>query len=86
MKGSSRIIRVWKEIHLIIKEIADKEGFVMTDLASALLFEALSNPGIVFSALMKFFDIDFEDAFRISYTVQNEVDRIMESIVKEGEK
>ena len=55
-------VRIWKGLHEILRDLSDEYGYVMSDLASAILLEALQNEAIVFSALVEWFDVDIEEA------------------------
>ena len=88
MPIETKRVRIWPEIYYIYKDIADKYEFYLSNLISAILLEAALNPGIIVAALTRHFDIDQEEALRISVDLQNMIVSLMQTFyetMKEAE-
>jgi len=68
----SKLTKIWDEAHLIARDIAEANGFLMSDIISSIFLEALQNPSIVFAALTKFFEIEEKEALKLSYAISED--------------
>ena len=66
-------IRIWKELYEIITEISDKYRYIKSDLISAIVFEALKNESLLTTALVKWFEIPFEEAQDTALDIMNKI-------------
>ena len=81
-KGSP-VIRVWPELHAVLKELSEEEGFILADLTSAILMEAiLNNPAVVAVAIARWYEVYTERAMKCAFELQ----RKLSSIVKKVEE
>lgn len=75
---STKPVRIWKELAHIIEELSDNYGYVMSDLISAILITALTNPSIVAQALYDWFEVDWEEAKRDAFQIAASIRYILE--------
>lgn len=67
--GSTKPIRVWKELAAMLEILSEEYGYVMSDLASAILYEAFKNPHLIAYTLKEWFDIDWEEAIQTALEI-----------------
>lgn len=75
MTEATKLVRIWPEVHAIYKDIADRYGFYLSNLLSAILLEAGANTSVVFHSLVKHFDVSLEEAEDIATELHNAVVR-----------
>jgi len=79
-------VRIWREVHAIYKDIADKYGFYLSNLMSAILLEAAINPSVIVSALVKHFDVDSLEAQDIAIELHNKTVTLLNMLAKAAEE
>ncbi len=63
-------VRIYRPVYKVLKELAEEEGIVLSDLISVILFRvALENPSLLKVVLTEEFGIDYEDAYEIAETL-----------------
>lgn len=78
-------VRIWKELANIIEDLSDRYGYVMSDLISAILVVALTNPSVVAQALYDWFDVDWKEAKETAYQIAAAIRYVVEEEEEELE-
>ena len=86
MPESTKLVRIWPEVHSIYKDIADRYGFFLSNLLSAVLLEAGANTSVIFHSLVKHFDVTLEEAEDIALELHNAVVRFYNVLLEQGEE
>jgi len=86
---STKTIRIWEEVVIALADISDEYGYVISDLASTLLVEALRNPHILAYTLAEWFNIEWEEAKKTAEEVASRflgfLEELEEGVEENGE-
>lgn len=77
--------RLWIDIYEIFRDTAAKHGLVLSDLLSLVLLEAGLNPTIVFAAVLRGFDVNYDVACQVASEVHDRIIDLLEVLCKAKE-
>ena len=77
--------RVWVDVYDVFRNVALKYGFMVSDLVSLVLFEAALNPAIVFTAILRGFNVDVDVAGQAAEEIHNRALKLLQILCEAEE-
>ena len=74
MRRGNPIIRVWRDIYSVYREVAEAKKFAISDLVSiVLIYAAVFSPLSVAVGLWSNYDMDLDEALNIAFELQEKI-------------
>jgi len=74
MRRGNPIIRVWRDVYSVYREVAEAKKFAISDLVSiVLIYAAVFSPLSVAVGLWSNYDMDLDEALNIAFELQEKI-------------